>query len=325
MTPTQPDPRWATSGWGHRVRTQDELFRAVSRIGSLQAGRRYVWRGVSDARYRVRSSLLRHVLAEPGAAEPPTEKSLRARERAILREARSWGLGFGPTGFVPDLHLLTSLQHHGVPTRLLDVTTNPMTAMWFACQSSPGESATAGALFAFDVTFAPQYETLEFGPTAYGAMSDPPGWSLGSALTVSARDHKPFMVRPTVRDARMQAQEGLFIGGALPSDPTPPAALEDFDLAQSSAPGRDRLSRLFAPDDRPAGRPMSLPFCALVIPPAVKSKALPHLLGTYDRRFATMFPDVEGFAAALTQGELDLTPPSVPDKPVSPQSTQDVD
>jgi len=325
VTPTQPDPRWATSGWGHRVRTQDELFRAVSRIGSLQAGRRYVWRGVSDARYRVRSSLLRHVLAEPGAAEPPTEKSLRARERAILREARSWGLGFGPTGFVPDLHLLTSLQHHGVPTRLLDVTTNPMTAMWFACQSSPGESATAGALFAFDVTFAPQYETLEFGPTAYGAMSDPPGWSLGSALTVSARDHKPFMVRPTVRDARMQAQEGLFIGGALPSDPTPPAALEDFDLAQSSAPGRDRLSRLFAPDDRPAGRPMSLPFCALVIPPAVKSKALPHLLGTYDRRFATMFPDVEGFAAALTQGELDLTPPSVPDKPVSPQSTQDVD
>jgi len=325
VTSSQPDPRWAASGWGHRVGNQDELFRAVSRIGSLQAGRRYVWRGVSDARYRVRSSLLRHLLAEQGAAGPPTEQTLRGRERAILREARSWGLGFGATGFVPDLHLLTSLQHHGVPTRLLDVTTNPMTAMWFACQSSPGESATAGALFAFDVTFAPQYETLEFGPTAYGAMSDPPGWSLGSALTVSARDHKPFMVRPTVRDARMQAQEGLFIGGALPSDPTPPAALEDFDLAQSSAPGRDRLSRLFAPDDRPAGRPMSLPFCALVIPPAVKSKALPHLLGTYDRRFATMFPDVEGFAAALTQGELDLTPPSVPDKPVSPQSTQDVD
>ena len=324
MTSSQPDPRWAASGRGHRVGNQDELFRAVSRIGSLQAGRRYVWRGVSDARYRVRSSLLRHLLAEQGAAGPPTEQTLRGRERAILREARSWGLGFGATGFVPDLHLLTVVQHHGAPTRLLDVTTNPMTAMWFACQS-PGGGATSGALFAFDVTAVPWYETLEFGPTAYGAMSDPPGWSLRYALAVSARDHRPFIVRPTVRDARMQAQEGLFISAALPSDPTPPAALEDFDLTPSAAPGSERLSKLFAPDDRPAGRPMSLPFCALVIPPAVKSKALPHLLGTYDRRFATMFPDVEGFAAALTQGELDLTPPSVPDKPVSPQSTQDVD
>jgi len=150
--------------------------------------------------------------------------------------------------------------------------------MWFACQAAPGGRATSGALFAFDVTGVPPYDTLEFGPTAYGAVSDPAGWSLRHALAISARDHRPFIVRPTVRDARMQAQEGLFISAALPSDPTPPAALEDFDLTPSAAPGSERLSKLFAPDDRTAGRPVSLPFCALVIPPAVKARALPHLV-----------------------------------------------
>ena len=39
-----------------------------------------------------------------------------------------------------DLELLADLQHHGAATCLLDFTRNAFVALWFACETSPGES-----------------------------------------------------------------------------------------------------------------------------------------------------------------------------------------
>lgn len=310
---SQPDPQWVRSGWGYRVASQDELLRAVSRIGSLHVGRRYVWRGIADARYRIRSSLYRSLLAEVDAA---TERDLRQRERSLLREARRWGLGLGPTGFVSDLHLLAQLQHHGTPTRLLDVTTNPMTALWFSCQRAAKDRDAAGAVFAFDVTDVPEYDSLSFGPSTWGEMGDPAGWSLRLALAVSERDRKPFLVRPTLRDDRMRAQEGLFLASTTPAAPVEPPGLDGMFVAAGEAPGRDRFAGLFAPVERGRGAAPQLPFCALVVPPSTKRKLAAHLRGTYDRDFRTMFPDLAGFADAHRQGVLDVSDPIEPEEPV---------
>jgi hypothetical protein len=50
---------------------------------------------------------------------------------------------------INDLQLLAALQHAGVPTRLLDVTANPLTALWFASASHPNAD---GLLLAFNLS-----------------------------------------------------------------------------------------------------------------------------------------------------------------------------
>lgn len=283
----------------------DELMRAVSRIGTLQAGRRYVWRGVADHRYRVRSSLVRRLAEDLDAM--PTERQVRARELALIREARAWGLELAMGTLATDLHMLAFLQHHGVPTRLLDVTSNPMTALWFACQSRDGRDSS-GALFAFDVTGLPEYLTVEPGASpTWGSIDDPLGWPLTSALARSTRDRRAFLLRPSLPDARMQAQEGLFISGTMAADSV--VGVDGIPMTDAPAPGGDALAALFGAGDRARGRPRTLPFCVLVIAPTLKRRLLPHLQGTYNRAYRNLFPDVDGFRDALGRGGVELANP----------------
>lgn len=55
-----------------------------------------------------------------------------------------------------NLELLTQLQHYGVPTRLMDVTLNPLVALYFACLPSSNEAD--GEVFVF--TLGNEYLSL---------------------------------------------------------------------------------------------------------------------------------------------------------------------
>ena len=71
------------------------------------------------------------------------------------------------------------------------MTSNPTTALWFACQKPRDAAADApGALFAFDVTDIPEYATAYLAPT-WGDLSDPLGWCLTGALAESAQRNGP--------------------------------------------------------------------------------------------------------------------------------------
>jgi FRG domain len=276
-------------------------MRAVSRIATLQAGRRYVWRGVPDWRWRVQSSLVRELLEENG--ELPIEDQVRKRELKLIRDARDWRIAqdLGDNG--TDQHVLAILQHHGAPTRLLDVTSNPMTALWFACQKSNALRKCLGVLLAFDVTDIELLRTLPSElPRTWGTVNDPLSWHLEHALQESSKDGKPFLVEPSLPDARMRAQEGLFITGAVPHLPTV-NGVDALPLTAAQPPSG--LDELFALDDRGRGRPRTLPFVVVAIPTQIKSKMRTHLATTYNRSQKTMFPDVAGFADAVRRGLVD--------------------
>ena len=291
---------WMESGWGYRVQSQEQLLRTIDRISTYKAGRRFIWRGLPDATYDLQSSLGvelgRHAIAVDEAA-------IRSRELAILGAARSWPLGAELGAVANDLHMLAMLQHHGAPTRLLDVTSSPTTALWFACQRPQGgEADVPGALFAFDVTDIPEYWTANAPPT-WGSLGDPLGWPLAGALQGSAEQTQPFLLRPSIPDARMRMQEGAFLAGAVPTVPSIPGLLA-FNLAHGGAPGRQTLANLFEPLRRPQGMPRQLPFVAIVIPTRVKQRVQPHLRATYNRSRSILFPDVGGFVDALRDGEV---------------------
>ena len=296
---------WLAHGWGIEVRTPHQLFKLISHIALLAQDRSYAWRGQADASWNLSASLFRQ-LATDGVEV--TESAVRSRELEILEEARRWGLGrdLGPSA--TDMHLLAVLQHHGVPTRLIDVTSNPMTALWFATEEHPPNDAgevkrTPGVLFAIDVTGTRWYETFQHsGGQTWGHLENPLAATYTQALDASAEEKRLFRAYPALPDERMKAQEGYFLGSAVPRRHRAPGVLGVNPIG--STPGDEKLHKLLSKESGP-GRPANLPFCAIVIPAAVKDRLRDPLKRTYNRRRRVLFPDVDGFRDAVARGQLD--------------------
>ena len=284
---------WDTTGWWVKPRNSREVMAMIGSIGVYSTGQQFAWRGMASADYPLVSSLHRHVGG--------SEADVRAAELEMIKEAREWGLGTHPTGKVDDLQLLSDLQHYGIATRLIDVSSNPMTALWFACQQ-PRDSrvAKSGLLLATNITGWRRLSTVADPTGVYQGQS---GTQQGARLDSALQHPEPFVVESASPNDRLRAQEGFFISGRIP-DPDETIMPGGFSIGPVTpfksiqiehAPGvpTELRNRLMEP--RGTGAPRALPFVAMIIPAGVKSRLLKYLQGSYNRSARQLFPDYEGY------------------------------
>ncbi len=110
-------------------------------------------------------------------------------------------------------------QHHGLPTRLLDTTINPLKALFFAV-NNPADDASDGVLWIFLYT-----SWREELPEEHRSFWD--------------KELVPFL--PSQLNSRLTAQEGSFISYPLPKNCKPLAPMEKLDQKNIS------LSKLIVP------------------------------------------------------------------------------
>lgn len=123
----------------------------------------------------------------PKIARKNPASDTTVKERRMLAELRRTGGAFIPAG-EDDWDLLARAQHFGMATRLLDWSTNPLAALWFACCDR--DKGKPGYIYRFD----PDDDQV----VSKSENSDP----FGAARTM--------VYRPHLNNARLVAQAGWF-------------------------------------------------------------------------------------------------------------------
>jgi hypothetical protein len=134
-------------GWEYRVRL---LLRAVIGLHSTWAGEIWLWRGQSQATYRLEPGMHTRLRATSGLAF--SEDNVRWATEELIQAARQNRLDRIEGLQLPDLALLAHLQHQGAATPLLDVTVDPLVGLWMVAHASGNDPTPDdrqdGALFA---------------------------------------------------------------------------------------------------------------------------------------------------------------------------------
>ncbi|MDQ7880328.1 FRG domain-containing protein [Microbacterium sp. QXD-8] len=277
--------RWRNTGWYLSPTTTGALLADIAGIGAYSEKANYAWRGMRSIDYDLVSSLQRTNI-------DATEAMLRERESAILDEARSWGLGYGVGGWSTDLQLLADLQHYGTSTRLIDVTSDPMTALWFACQDVGEPDLTnSGVLIAIDTAGWPRFGRSQ-PPGTWRSAGNPMGWELEAGL----ESGQPFVVHSLHPNDRLRAQNGYFVASRVPDRPnegSPLAGLSlEFEVVPYKYP-RHLLDDMLHNTHHVARR--RIPFIAVRVRSELKPRLRRILENSYNRSSRVLFPDFAGF------------------------------
>jgi len=124
----------------------------------------------------------------PKVARKNPKKDTTALEVKIVKEFRRRLARERDIAAMDDWDILVYAQHHGLHTRLLDWTTNPLFALWFACLDYTSDSD--GYIF---MLFAKDETLIDIS-----IESDP------------FKIKKDYVVKPNINNSRIKAQSGWF-------------------------------------------------------------------------------------------------------------------
>lgn len=113
----------------------------LQHIEAQCAGKRNVlFRGHTNSSWKLEPKIARLALR--------THFRMPAAENEMLQDFKRQALPHLPRSIQDDWDWLALAQHHGLPTRLLDWTTNALVALWFAVEKPP-ERKISGAVWMF--------------------------------------------------------------------------------------------------------------------------------------------------------------------------------
>lgn len=242
---------------------------------------RFLWRGQRDDRWGLESRLYRSLIDRYD--RPPTRIEFEGREGEILDAFSETGLADG----MSILEQLALLQHHGAPSRLLDVSTDYLPALYFACEDGKTGSDRDGVVLAF------------LASAATGELKSSDDVPTISVLRTRASEGALYY-QPKPLTERIRNQRAAFIVTDLPPHtfnnamairwPMPESPWKPATLDKVLSPPKTWTS------GRPA-RPVILGFC-------VAAQLKPAILSYLDRVFRlnrySVYPDIQGFVASLT-------------------------
>ncbi len=187
---------------------QDLLARSSAQFFREQRGR-WIFRGHSKANFKLVPAVGRQALLS--SSRTKYEQSLFDIFR---REARGY---FNSSSLPADpWEWLSFAQHHGLPTRLLDWTHNPLAALYFAVAENPDSDAQ---LFALRCILKASQQTRNGSPFAI---------------------EKPVKFYPNVVTPRIRAQEGIFVVCADVETPLDEVLPGDWTVERFLIPSRKK-------------------------------------------------------------------------------------
>lgn len=122
------------------------ITKFIERIGKIESRKGYTlfYRGHSDESYESIPSVFRKI-------ENDNSTGFFSDQEDTLFKNMVMQCPQEFIGCYSTLEYLVKMQHYGLPTRLLDLTTNPLVALYFACCSHYGKGGKNGEILVYEV------------------------------------------------------------------------------------------------------------------------------------------------------------------------------
>lgn len=171
-------------------------------------GKSFIFRGVLDANYELIPSIGRKT-------KNNTYENIQTLESNILQEFKRLAVPIIKKIPQNDFEWLFLAQHYGLPTRLLDWSTNPMVGLFFAVES---EDEKDGAFHVIEHPISDDYEFLDYRKADF---SDEAKASNLLYRIIKFQDYQGevFFIRPKYSEQRYLNQKSVFSCSANPFEP----------------------------------------------------------------------------------------------------------